>query len=670
MSEISSVLKDQEKLDALAKTMEGEFSQAEQDRRSKELEWIENLRQVKGIYDPEILANFEEGESRVYPRYTRSKEVPAIAKLNSILLPAHGENWDIMTTANPELPKEDLDAISETFRAKVMEAAKKGEAYVPTQEEIDLEIADLAEQKKEGMKATIQDQLTEMLYRDIVKKVIKSGIRFGTGIWKGPLSKKHVNKKYTYEDGQVYAKNEERFVPDIGYVPLWRFYPDMSTSEINETSFIFQEHCLNIGDMESLKESPGFKKDIIEQIMKENPQGNYKLKQWEQEILNIDENTKSKEKGDKSTPSVKGFEMLERWGLVDGKYLIQAGIDVDEVEEGTMYETVAFIIAGRMVKFVRSPLNDITVTSRPFNAFYYDKDETSIFGEGLPRTIRGTAISIGAASRMILNNGAITAGPQLEVNLDLLDENQDVSSIHSGKIWYREGRGVEAQYPAIRDIQFNSHIAEYQSIINMFKDFGDEESALPSFLFAEPDKTNMETATGMDTRQTNMNVTLNDIVKNFDEPNESFIRAMYKWNLEFNDNEEIKGDYDIKSLGSSSIMNKETQNLLLTQFAGTLTEEERMYLKTSTYLKERAKLMDLDADRLLKTDAQVQKEIKERQNPELEKLKIENLKADIQYTKSKAAHMLSKSKSEVEKGKNQSMENQEKLSGVDVNEEQ
>jgi hypothetical protein len=89
---------------------------------------------------------------------------------------------------------------------------------------------------------------------------------------------------------------------------------------------------------------------------------------------------------------------------------------------------------------------------------------------------------------------------------------------------------------------------------------------------------------------------IRDTVRNFDTFTTSFIGSLYNWNMQFNTNEAIKGDYCVIARGSTSLIAKEVRSINLDQFAATLTPEERMYFSTEKMLKERMKSRDLPED--------------------------------------------------------------------------
>jgi hypothetical protein len=72
--------------------------------------------------------------------------------------------------------------------------------------------------------------------------------------------------------------------------------------------------------------------------------------------------------------------------------------------------------------------------------------------------------------------------------------------------------------------------------------------------------------------------------------------------MEFNPEEEIKGDYQVVAKGNLSLVAKEVRGAALDQFVTTLTPEERAILDTYGLLVDRLKARDLPVDRMLPED--------------------------------------------------------------------
>ena len=96
MNEIEIALRDSDAMTAFGFRLKNQFMANEAHRRPKELEWLESIRQYKGLYDPDV--RIEAGNSRVYPKITRSKINIVLSRLHEMLFPETDKNWEIEPT--------------------------------------------------------------------------------------------------------------------------------------------------------------------------------------------------------------------------------------------------------------------------------------------------------------------------------------------------------------------------------------------------------------------------------------------------------------------------------------------------------------------------------------------------------------------------------------------
>lgn len=629
--ELEKTLKIQsEKLEGMGVFLKKEFTDTEAQRLLyREDEWLESLRQYKGIYDPEVLSKIQTGKSTVYPRYTRSKVNPAIAKLNNLLFPDNDRNWEIKPTPQPELDKAQIDDIVAAIEVGVEE----GQALEITDQEIDDAIMSYSKGTAEEMTTTMDDQLTEDGYTVKAKNMIKTSVMLGTGVLKGPLSKSEISRKLVKNDDGSYSQKEsKKFRPFVESMSLWRWFPDMSSTELEHCNFVFELHSMTKHELRKLSRRKGFKGDVITEYVRNHRKGDYKLRNWEIDLKTI----KDEENVQKSTNN---YEVLEYNGYLDGQDLFEAGVITDKKKADQDHFVNIWLLGNKIIKAIIHPIESLTEL---YHVFYFEKDESSIFGEGLPRVLRDTQISICSATRAMLDNAAWVAGPIIEVNSDLLPD-EETDDMYPGRVLEREGRGVDAQYPALRVYDIKSRMTEYLAIIEKFERNGDMESTLPRFMSGEAAKTTNETTRGISIRASNTNLTINDIVKSFDEANESFLRALYSWNMEHNPDKNIKGDMKVKAIGSESLVSKEERTSALDFFAQGLQPEDKPYVKRLPLLDARFKLHDLDPERFLYTEEEAQANIERAQDSEAVELQKMNLMADGRYTNAKALNMESKS---------------------------
>ena len=609
-------------------------------RRPKEMEWLESLRQYKGLYDPEV--RITQGLSRVYPKLTRSKENQVLSRLMEMLFPEQDKNWEIEPSPDPKVPPEVVMQIALSLVTK----DEQGQPVLPTPDKLKAAVMSFAKEKCGNMAITIDGQLEEMKYQEEVKKVLRSGLRYGTGILKGPLIHQRESREWipNVHSGEYRENIKSEDVPYKEQTRIWDYYPDMSTTEPEQMDGSFERHVMTKHDLRQLMKRKDFNAETIREYMVENPDGDYTAEDWEVDLQAIEiEAGTGKETAVSGSPTSsrqafgylrklgKKYIVLEYWGYVDGQDLSACGETVEnpELEHGAN----VWVLGKRIIKAkLYERANEM------YNFFYYEKDETSIFGEGLPRIMRHSALSIAAGARKVLDDAAI-AGPQIECNYSLMVPGSDISDVYSRKIWYREGRGVEAQYPAVRVVNIDPHTEQLFMIIKEFKQFADEETCLPSWMMGQ---TANQTAQESSGRMREVTISIKDVVKNFDSFTEKNIRDLYYWNMDFNDDPNIKGDYLVKARGVSSLVMKEIRMQALTQMTATITDEERQYIPWRDFLQEKMKAHDIKIE--LKTDQQVAEEQQAKVDQRAKELMYKDAEAEVDKKKAQALLNMTKAK--------------------------
>jgi hypothetical protein len=626
-------------LDRIGTLLKKRFDETEKNRQLyREDEWMESLRQVKGIYDPDIQSKVNaKGMSKIYPRYTRGKVVPAIAKLNDLLFPDNDRNWQIKPTPNPRLEDDQIQEIVDALNP----VDADGNPREVTQDEVEFAIQSFVIDRTRKMQETMDDQLTEARYRTKAKAQIRSGVFYGTGILKGPLSKSStVIALEKREDGSYGQSVDKKYDPFIDNVSLWRWFPDMTSVELEHCNFVFELHSMTKHELRRLAKKKGFDSKAINKYIKTQPDGDYRLRNWEIDLRTM--------KGDESVKrDTENYEVLEYNGYLDGSDLKEIGVLKDDDDAEKDWFVSAWILGKKVIKL--TVYRHMSNPAHLYHVFYYEKDESSIFGEGLIRIIRDTQLAICSGKRAMLDNASWVAGPILEINGDLISE-EPLGEVYPGRVFQREGEGPNAQYPAIRVYNIDSHIGEMVSLLNKLEADGDMESTLPALLTNETVQGKNETEKGVSIRETSRNLTIHDIVKQFDESNESLIRQLYHWNMKYNPDDTIKGDMEVKAVGSSSLVSKEVRTQALDFFAQTLDDEDKVHINRRKFLRRRIKMRDLQDEDIMNSEAEANQimEANRRARAEAEAREAEKMAAETRYELSKAAHMESKAKAVLE----------------------
>lgn len=558
----------------LGESLRAEFERAERARRQVENDWLKSARQYAGQYEPDVLARIPKNgqgqytKSTVYVRHTKAKCDTLRAKLMELLFPASGDvNWGIAPSPKPEIPQVALIQAEE-------EAQAKGEELPKDTDKLTNEVA---RRRAEEMSDLIRDQLNAapVSYRKCCMSVLRSGIIYGSGILKGPLvtakSKSHYIKDAASGEWVMTTIGDE-FMPYFEFVPIWSVYPDPAANRPEQLSYIWQTHIKTRKDLIDLCRMPGFRGDLIRAYLAGQPDGDMQLKEHETELRTI-----MRAENFLSNEDLKGrYRLLERWGYLTGKQLLAAGMTEEELEghfpgfdpEAVYAGNIWLTESGMVIKCSLSPVEDMAI---PYYFFQPYADDAGFWAEGLPDVIRDMQVVINAAARMTLDNAAIACGPQLAVNMRALAQEEDPTSMHGGKVWLFDT--ADDMNSCFKEIGVSSHISELLTIGEKYAVFSDETS-FPRYMGGNNQGVRGagDTASGLSMLMTAASLPVKDMVAAFDTGiTEPFIRAMYRWNMRYSGNDDVKGDYEVKATGSTSLIAQELMGRRLMEAMQVLT---------------------------------------------------------------------------------------------------
>lgn len=589
--------------DALGQVVRECFTDASSARVQYEEEWLKDIRQYNGVYEADDLKNMK--RSKAFIRLTRTKVKTMDARMMDMLFPGGtDQNWGVESTSVPE--------VSDFQKKQVVQnliAAMQSEGIDPStmppigDEEISAMVAELAKKAASKMQTEIADQLMELKYQEVVRDVLHSGHLLGTGVLKGPLVDKKTIRHWNNDPQSGAFIMDEKQVrrPYAEYVSLFDYYPDLSVMNHDQCEFEIQRHVMAKADVRKLKNRPSFNGAKITEYLRANPQGDADYRWHETALLSING------KLDTLQTRRRKYEVLEYWGYADGQMLRDCGCELSEDQLEQEFEAQVWVIGNTTIKAVLNPTEQ---KQRPFHLYYFEKDDTSLLGTGVPAIVRDTQRVFNAAIRAALDNAAITAGPQIEVNKSLLDDDEDVENIYPFKIWVRGGAGIDGQSAAIRVLNIESHVDELLKLADMFKMMLDETSTIPSYMHGEQDGGVGQTVGGLSMLMGAANITQKDTLRNYDNGiTKPFITAMYHWNMQFGDNDDIKGDFDVKVTGSTTLVAKEIFSNQLGQFAQTTANPiDAPWIKRGELNRQREKALDLKG--IVKTDEEFEEDMK------------------------------------------------------------
>lgn len=593
---------DTTRLKALGEKLRRRFSEYDKSRNTVEEQWIKNVRQYVGEYDPKITQHLKPEQSRAYPRITRVKVLSIVARLHALLFPAGESNWGIEASPMPILPSDKLAKI-------LMDWVAQNPDKPATQDEMDRVVKLAADDIAERMQTVINDQLSDagntssVDYQDLVRDVIFSGALYGCGVLKGPMTIQELGSQIVVdENGVPQVVEQPLYRPYFEFVSLWDYYPDFSAKSFAQQDSEFQRHIYARHTLKDLAGRPDFLGDQINMYLREHTSGNYQKKNYEQQLDQISDDKQQTQPGEG-----KKFELIEFWGTVTGHDLRAAGVEVPDSSLDKDAWACVWMIDDTVIKVAKNPYPEGVAM---YHQFVFEKDEVNLTGSGLPHIMRDSQMGVSSFTRMLVDNAATVCGPNVEVDIDQLLASKSNFTIAPFNVYVKDNPNPNGAR-AVQSISFDSHMPELTGAIQLMREFADAETFVGPMTggdFENAPSEALRTQGNMSMALASSALPFKDIVRNFDRFTKSVIHALVQWNLIYHERrDELNGDLRPIPKGASSLMAKEVRAVALDRFASTLTPEDRIYINEEELLKERMQVNDLPLTSLMAAPEEVQR---------------------------------------------------------------
>jgi len=599
--------------------VQGKYRKASDARETEENRWLKSYQNYRGIYGPDVQFTSTE-KSQVFIKVTKTKVLAAYGQIVEVLFGNHRFPISVDPTTLPEGVEESVHFESNDDLKKAQEASpedmqlKPGETTPQLQERLaglQSKLAPVADKLKEGagktateitfhpamiaakkMEKKIHDQLEESNANKQLRVAAFEAALFGTGVMKGPFA---VDKEYpSWSDSGEYSPTIKT-VPHTASVSIWNFYPDPDAANMDEAEYVVERHKMSRSKMRGLKRRPFFRKNAIDTAIS---YGENYTKEWWEQVMEDDTQESRAER----------FEVLEFWGMIDTELLEDHDIDVPkEMKDLDQVSVNIWTCNNQVLRLVMNPFTPSTI---PYYAVPYELNPYSLFGVGIAENMDDTQTLMNGFMRMAVDNAALSGNMVIEVDETNLVPGQDLS-VYPGKVFRRQG-GAPGQ--AIFGTKFPNVSNENMQMFDKARVLADESTGFPSFAHGQTGVQGVgRTASGISMLMSAANGSIRNVVKNVDDYLLGPLgKAFFSFNMQFNFEEDIKGDLEIKARGTESLMANEVRSQRLMQFLGVVQNPVLApFAKMDYIIREIAKSMDLDPDKLVNNmgDAAVQAEI-------------------------------------------------------------
>lgn len=485
--------------------------------------------------------------STVYIGMTRQKTNSAEARVADILLPTDDRNWGIQPTPEPVLmgmTKDDNPAVDPNTGQPMMD--QQGNPL--RKKDIARAVMEMARKKADAMQTEIEDQLVQCDYNGELRKVIHDAAVLGTGAVKGPVVTNRVRKAWqplTDAAGEMVHQIEivEELSPASFRVDPRNCFPDPGCGEnIHDGKGHYERQKLTAKQVRELAKQPGYMKSQLRKVLEEGPKRSATFQELENE-----------EQRDVARDT---YELWEYWGEVEHEDLESAGVKVGEKDVLRSISACVVMINNTVVKAFLNPLEDGAL---PYDYYVWEKVAGSCWGYGVPYLMRAQQKVLNAAWRQMMDNAGVSSGPQIVVNPNVIQPADKQWQLSARKIWFATD-DMDDVRKAFATFEFDSHQGELANIIKMASDLADAETGVPQLMQGEKGSA-PDTVGGMQMLMNSANVVLRRLVKQFDDMvTRPHIRRYYDYNMLYNEDEEVKGDFSVDARGSSALLIRDIQN--------------------------------------------------------------------------------------------------------------
>jgi hypothetical protein len=606
-----------EKLQAFGSTLSGQRDEWIRSRDSYGVDkrWIEDEDQYNGKDNiakaaSQMMTSVEQGypvttqmakphRSTVFIGMTRQKTNAAEARLADILLPTDDRNWGIQPTPEPQLmgmSKENKMAMDQQGQPVM------GENGQPVRvRDVVKAVLEMANKKAKAMQTEIEDQLVECDYNSELRKVIHDAAVLGTGVIKGPIVTNRTRKAWqpmTDSMGQTVHQVEivQEISPASFRVDPRNVWPDPGCGEnIHNGKGIYEREQITAKQIRDLAKQPGFIKSQLRKVLEEGPKQSATLRELTDE--------------DQRDMARLTYEMWTYWGEVEHDDLECAGVSVGEKDELRTISACVVMINNTVVKAFLNPLEGGDL---PYDFYVWEKVAGTMWGYGIPYLMRSQQKVLNAAWRQMMDNAGVSSGPQIVIKPGAIQPADKQWQLSARKIWYATD-DIDDVRKAFSTFEFNSHQAELAGIIKMATELADAETGVPTIMQGEKGAA-PDTVGGMQMLMNSANVVLRRLVKQFDDMvTKPHIRRYYDYNMMYNEDEEIKGDFTIDARGSSALVVRDIQNQsFLNLLAAGANPIYGMYLDTQKLFEKALQAQHIDPAEVFKPEEEIE-QIKEAQ---------------------------------------------------------
>lgn len=541
-------------------------------------------------------------ESRVYFNIARQITNDGAAQLGDLLFPNDDRNYGLNPgpIAEPPLASQAEEAVDSNGQPLTDEEGNPLTNLQAHQRRVAR-----AQKKTARMFKKIDAALIASRYPTKSRDTIFNAACYGTGILKGPVPMKDKRGRWAKKsDGTHGLRKGEGYNAEVSVVSPFDFFPDPSASSIEQCRYNWERSYMEPASLEKAKATQGFREESVTRLLKAAPMTE------ESDTEDVREEAKTQQTGEKLSDG--RFVVWERRGTVPRETL--EAFEVTPPNDDKFFDAVVYLCQGEVLKVVPSIFeNDEAI----YSIFCWDEDPLSVFGYGIPWLIRDPQATYVAAWRMALDNGGLSAMPQIVVDKKQITPVDKKWNLRGGKVWERTGEvfSNETQRNPFEVFNITQNLNELWAMMDRAVDDAFELSGVTRVEKAQAGLDNAPVTLGAtQIIQNNTTVSRRALARRWDDDvTLGLITRFYDYFMQFDGDDDIKAHMVVEPRGASVLLAKELQAsnyMQLYQMTGGGAAEG---VKGVALLRAIAGVMQVPEGKFIETEDEVAARIQQQQ---------------------------------------------------------
>ncbi len=594
-------------------------------RLKTDLRLLECLRARRGTYSPAEMANMQArgGSNIIWMDIADTKARSAAAWINDVIMPAGERAWSIEPSPIPELPDEIKQAVLEkaAFEARqtMVDQARAGKPWMTQDDfrtltaEIGASIRDEAlsamrdnaAKRAERMESKLGEHMVEGGYRQAMAEFTDHFVSYPAAVLKGPY--------FQTKDCMVWlpgwnVKVENQIKMCWAAVNPFDCYPapnapDCQTGDFIERLRLRREHLYAMIGL------PGYNEQAIRGALEDYRNGRNEAWLWsEMERRRYENDTIF----DWLAPHGV-IDALHYWGNVPGAYLMQWGMDPEDLDPVKEYAIDAILIGNYVI---RAALNGHPLKQRPYRKACFSNVPGAFWGRSLFDLIKSSQKMCNATACAMADNMGMASGPMMWLYADRLAPGFTDINPEPWKIYQLSSSKTGSDNmsnPGIGYITTTSNAGELMAVFKFFEDRADMTSGVPKYFAGAADQAPQVARTLsmlMNAASKGLRQAISEIDLNVTEPT---ITDAYIYEMLYGADMGVKGDCNIVPRGAAAVLIKDAQlenrKQALSLAGNPLTMQIIGIRGYAELLRETYKMLEVPVDKIVPSDdALIQKE--------------------------------------------------------------